>query len=676
MQKIRNLFLGVALSLCASVPFAKPAVPTIAQLAAFPRMSSFTLSPDGKRMAALEARGEERVILVWRTEALGTAPTVIGTTKMKFRSVSFIKNDMLAVSLWQPYDARLGELTKTFVTKLYLTDLEGKEWHEPLQLPAPKSEIEERLQSISIPAVLDRLPADPDHILVVNNVGMDAGDVYKVNVRTRKSERIQRAGEHDAGYITDRAGNLRARLKADVDGTGAYVVAEIRNLQTGNWEEHFRSYLKNRDTVEIVGFAKDPNTAFVRSNVGRDKAVIYEYDIAARKPREVLFEHKYFEAGTISINRGDDNELSEILSITYQGPRERDVLFVDPTIKATEQALRNALKIKARPVRLVDPATGTSEAVPYDADFNLTVVASAQNYKTAVIMVDGPARPPEYYLLREGRLSLLSKAFPDIDGRALGTTDLVYYKARDGLNIPAFLTKPNEELCGPGPWAAVVHPHGGPWARDAMTFDGSMWVPLMVSRCHAVLQPQFRGSEGWGRKLWMAGDAEWGQKMQDDKDDGAKWLVEQKIAQSGRIAMFGFSYGGYSAMTAAVRPNGLYKCAIAGAGVSDIDRIWARFYTNPFYRDAQGTTVKGLNPREKADQIKIPIMVYTGERDQTVPVEQSEWFVDAARKSGQKVDYTVIADYDHGPAWTRQIMGNQLQLIENYLTKGCGGSGL
>jgi len=238
------------------------------------------------------------------------------------------------------------------------------------------------------------------------------------------------------------------------------------------------------------------------------------------------------------------------------------------------------------------------------------------------------------------------------------------------------VTTPNPDLCGPAPWPAVVHPHGGPWARDTMGWDGSMWVPLMASRCMAVLRPQFRGSQGWGRKLWKAGDAEWGQKMQDDKDDGAKWMVEQGIAQKGRIAMFGFSYGGYSAMAAAVRPEGNYKCAIAGAGVSDIDRIWARFYLNPFFRERQAPTVKGLNPLDKADKIQIPIMVYHGDRDQIVPLEQSVWFVNKAKGSKQPVAYHPIADYAHGPAWTRKIMADQLGHIEDYLLRGCGGKGL
>ena len=672
------LMLALALSVPAPAS-ATPAVPTIEQLAAFPQLSSLSISPDGKHIAGLQAKGEDRVILVWNTDNLGAAPTVIGSGRMKFQGVSFIKNGLLAVSLWQPYDLRTDRVTKTFISKFFITDIEGKSWKEPITPPRASSHAQELEQALSSSSVLDTLPNDPDHILVINGSGSNAGDVYKVNVRDFSTQRIQKTEERVAGYVTDLNSELRARLRQDVDGTGAYVATEFRNPATNAWEEHFRSYVKNRDINQVVGFADDANIAFIQSNVGRDKTVIYEYDIAARKQKEVLFEHKFFNAGDVRVNhyKGVDNiPFGALLGVGYSGPRGNEVEWTNGSFKALIAGLRQALAIKASPVALIDPATGQNATVELDNDQAVRVVDFSADMKTIIVATSGPSNPPEYHLLHDGKLTLLAKTYPQIQPAALGTTRLVYYKARDGLDIPAFLTTPNAELCGAGPWKAVVHPHGGPWARDGMDFDGSMWVPLMASRCMAVLRPQFRGSADWGRKLWMAGDAEWGQKMQDDKDDGAQWMIDQKIAQPGHIAMFGFSYGGYSAFAASVRPNGLYKCAIAGAGVSDIKKIWSRFYTNPFFRQAQAPTVAGLNPVDKAGEMKIPLMVYHGDRDRTVPIEQSEWFVNKARSSGQPVEFHAIADYAHGPAWTRAIMGDQLRLIDDYLGKGCGGGGL
>ena len=658
---------------------AKPVAPTIEQMAAFPAMSGFSLSPDGKHMVGLEARGEERVILVWDMSDLKRAPTVIGSKQMKVQSAVFLKNNVLGVSLWQPYDVRGEGVTKTFINKFFLTDIEGKNWREPLPLPRATTVDEELAQARTSPTLLNSLPNDPDNILVVNNVGDTSGDVFKVNVTTNRAERIQRSEEKVAGYATDLDGNLRARIKTDIDGVGAYSSAQFRDKDGGQWQEHFRGHVKTRDSTSIIGFTQDPNIALILTNLGRDKMVIQEYDIAARKLGEVLFQHRYFEASgvvTFPYKNAPGGTYGEIVGLAYDGPRGGDVQWVAPQFVAIDKAIRQALGITAQPLTLVDPATGQSTVSQYDTGTSYRITDYSADLKTVIISVSGSNAPPETYLLKDGALSLIAKAYPTIDGKALGTTNLVYYKARDGLDIPAFLTKPSTELCGAGPWPAVVHPHGGPWSRYYGGFDGSMWVPLMSSRCMAVLQPQFRGSDGWSRKLWMAGDAEWGQKMQDDKDDGAKWLMAQNIAIPGRIAMFGFSYGGYSAFAAAVRPNGLYKCSIAGAGVSDIKKIWAAFYTNRFFRDAQGPTVDGLNPVDFADKIQIPIMVYHGDRDRTVPIEQSEWFVSRAKRAGKDVTYYPMTDYAHGPAWTRKILGTQLQQIDTYLTKGCGGSGL
>ncbi|MFO1504267.1 MAG: prolyl oligopeptidase family serine peptidase [Steroidobacteraceae bacterium] len=676
---MRKFIAVVSLLLAAPPAFVaegKPVPPSIAVLAAYPKMSGFTVSPDGAHLAAMEARGEDRVILVWKTDALSAPPTVIGSTKMKLQRVEFIKNDTLAVTLWQPYDLRFDNTTKTFISKLYFTDLAGKNWREPLQQPVPRSKVQEIEQSLSSPSVLDDLPNDPANVLVVNNTGSDQGDIYKVEVASGRAVRVQRADEKTGGYITDLDGDIRGRVRLDTDDGGAFVATEIRDTKSGAWQQHFKSYAKARDVVTVVGFSTDPNIAYVLSNVGRDKAAIYAYDIAARKLGEVVFEHKFFDATGMGVWHIKDANFGQVEYFIYDGPREGDFYFNSAWSREMDARVAKALGIVAEPQQLVDPATGDTARAAMRMGRDWRPLSISQDRKVMVFAADSPNEAATYYLLKDNNLTVLTKAYPDIDPRALGQTKLVYYKARDGLDIPAFLHTPSTDLCGPGPWKTVIHPHGGPWARDALGFDGSMWVPLMVSRCMAVLQPQYRGSQGWGRKLWMAGDREWGQKMQDDKDDGAKWLIDQKIAQPGHIAMFGFSYGGYASMAAAVRPNGLYKCAIAGAGVSDIDRIWAKYFTNVFFREGQSSTVQGLSPLSKADQIQIPIYVYHGDRDQTVPIEQSQWFVNKAKGAGKDVTWREFKDYAHGPAWTRQTMGEQLKGIEDYFAKGCGGSGL
>lgn len=645
------------------------AAPSVQDFAAAPVMSSFTVSPDGKHIAALQARGEDQVILVWDAQHLDRNPTVIGSNQMKIRGVSFVKNDVLGVTMWQPYDVSAGSNIKTFLSKFLLTDLEGRNWRDPITSFRPRSSGEADFLKTRSPAVLDALPNDPDNILIQINA-----DVLRLNVRTNRSERIQRSGERVIGYSTDLNGELRVRNIADRDGEGLYIATEFRSA-SGGWEEHFRSHVKNREVFSVAGFSTDPNIAYVISNRNRDKAAIFEYDVARRQLGEIAFEHPLFEASGISINRIRGEHFGEIRSFYYNGPRETEFPIAQ-NYEALISGLNQALKVEPHPLRIVDPATGAARNINYPTDRYMNVVAASQDWSTVVVWAGSPSDPGAYHIFSNGELKLLGEPYPQIRSESIGTTELVYYKARDGLDIPAFLSKPPVASFGPGPYPTVIMPHGGPWARDELTWDGSSWRAMMTSRGYAVLQPQYRGSDGWGKRLWMAGDNEWGQKMQDDKDDGALWLVDQGVAQRGRIAMFGFSYGGYAAMVAGIRPEGIYKCAIAGAGVSDMTKIRTEMFQNPYTREAQRDTVTGLNPIARAGDVSIPMMVFTGDRDRIVTQDHSDLFVARARGSGQPIEYHLIKDYAHGPAWTRAIMAEQLGYIDNYLRNDCGGSGL
>jgi dipeptidyl aminopeptidase/acylaminoacyl peptidase len=649
----------------------RPVAPTIAELAAFPLMSNFVVSPDGRHMAALEGRGEDRTILVWDTSDLSRAPARLTSNQMKIRAVSFVKNDVLGVSLWQPYSYNFGGgVTETFLSKFMLTDLQGRNWRDPMSVVRTRSEGEAEQARLSSPSVVDDLPNDPDNILLA--VG---AEIYRLNVHTDRSERIQRSGERTLGYETDLQGNLRVRVVVDRDDQGLYTATEFRRPD-GGWDEHIRSYIKDREVFSIAAFSADPNIAYVISNRNRDKAAIFEYNVATRQIGELMFEHPLFEATGVNVERVAGPNFGEIISFSYGGPRSSSYPIL-PEYAALRTGVEQALGVEETPVRITDPATGNSRNIRYANDRYIRIDSMSDDMNTAVVWAGGVNDPGQYYLLKNGRdLTPLAEPYPNIDPASLGSTSLVYYKARDGLDIPAFLSKPSEALFGAGPYPTVIMPHGGPWSRDELTWDGSMWRQLLTSRGYAVLQPQYRGSDGWGRRLWVAGDNEWGQKMQDDLDDGVSWLVSEGVAQEGHVAMYGFSYGGYAAMAAAVRPNGLYKCAIAGAGVSDLTRIRSSLFQNPYTREAQRDTVSGLSPVNSASSISIPIMVFHGVRDTTVELEQSDAFVRNARASGQDVQYHVLQDYAHGPAWTRAIASEQLSLIDDYLRTGCGGSGL
>ena len=204
-----------------------------------------------------------------------------------------------------------------------------------------------------------------------------------------------------------------------------------------------------------------------------------------------------------------------------------------------------------------------------------------------------------------------------------------------------------------------------------MGFDRSGFVPFLSSRGYAVLRPQYRGSSGLGRELWLAGDREWGKKMQDDKDDGAQWLVEQGIADPENMLMFGYSYGGFASAAAVVRPNSPYKCAIAGAPVTDLTRLGNSWSENRLQRILQGRTVTGMDPIENTDKANIPVLLMVGDRDVRTPSWHAENFYKGV-KDKVPAHFELIPDMPHSLPWYYRHTATMFTVMEEFMKNQCG----
>ncbi|MDX1293909.1 MAG: prolyl oligopeptidase family serine peptidase, partial [Hyphomonas sp.] len=175
------------------------------------------------------------------------------------------------------------------------------------------------------------------------------------------------------------------------------------------------------------------------------------------------------------------------------------------------------------------------------------------------------------------------------------------------------------------------------------------------------------------RKLWLAGDGEWGQKMQDDKDDGAAWLVENGYVDADKIAIHGYSYGGFAAIAASVRPNSPYQCAIAGAGVSNLTKLGHEWGNNRIQRIVQGDTVDGMDPMQNTDKINIPILLYHGDYDVRVPIFHSRDFYNAIKDKQPDSKFIVLKQMGHQSAkWLPEHKKLVLEEIETFLNTTCG----
>jgi dipeptidyl aminopeptidase/acylaminoacyl peptidase len=670
----RPLALALALFL-GTAPLTATAAPLPAKaFSAPPAITDVQISRDGKHIVALtSAGGQTPTISVWATDSLDKPPVLISANKVRILSVQFLKNDRLLVTTIQTFTAGSD---KGHLTRQYVSDLQGKSWTTLLPDGPARSATEAFLDKFDDATVLSLLPNDPRHIVVQDERINSRGDILKLDIYSGVTERLMRGSDRFDGFQLDLKGEVRTRQEIGYDKGAVYFAQWIRDPVSNEWSEHFRWYAKDREPVAIVGFTPDPNIIYISSGKGRDKAGLYVYDIKARQIIEPLLEHKLFDAGGI-VTSSAAEDYGRVLGFSYAGPNQA-VYWTDETLSALNKSLRTALGIKTTTVNWIDPGNGVATKFQVADGADAAIVDWSESLKQVIVLKSGPANPGEYYLLNaSGQLTLLGKERPDLDTASLGKTSLVQYAARDGLMIPAFLTTPSAETFGPGPYPTLIEPHGGPWARDNLEWDTAGWIQYFASRGYAVLQPQFRGSEGWGQKLWRAGDGEWGQKMQDDKDDGVKWMVDQKIAAPGKVVMFGYSYGGYAALAAAIRPNGLYRCAISGAGAGDLASLKRATFDNRFQREFQNPTIRGLDALEKAKEAKIPLFIYHGDRDTNVEVKQSRKFVDALKSAGLPHRYLEIKDMGHGFITMEPAMiETQLVEIEKYLNSECGAGGI
>jgi len=645
-----------------------PTLPSAWDLTKAPAIDSLSLSPDGKHLAAVTSPdGINRYVSVWETANPSKPPTVLGAAKTDILGVDFIKNDRLGVYVQQLFT--IGS-TRTHIGKLLITDLEGKRWASALPEKKTSSATDDFRNSLGTAVILNRLYDDPKHIMVEDRT---QGDVYKVDVYAGAAERVSRGSSQFGGVQVDRTGQLRARSELNFENGSVYLAVWLRSPLTGTWEEHFRSFAKNRNLVDVVGFTKDPNIIYISKRPeGGDKIQVFEYDIAARKILEPVFAHKLFDAtGPIFTTAGD------LVGFNYRAEKGR-AYWTDDRLATIAKSLKVSLNQSDQTMAWTDTATGTQAKLSYAPDASVDIIDWSDDLKYIVVQREGPSFPPEYYLLTDGsKLSLLGRSRPNLDLKAFGPSRLVQYTARDGLVIPAFLRLPSEALYGKGPYPAIVLPHGGPSVRDNYIWDFSGWTTYFTSRGYVVILPQFRGSVGWGEKLARAGDAQWGKTMQDDNDDAAKWLVSQGYADKNRMALFGYSYGGYTGYLAAIRPNGLYQCSVAGAGVAQIKRFQGETYDNRFLRELQRPTIDGVDPLSNVDKVSIPIFVYHGDRDQVVKVDESRKFVAALEALGKPHRYLEIPDMGHTfDTWGPKDGETQLLEIEKFFKTECKPGGL
>jgi dipeptidyl aminopeptidase/acylaminoacyl peptidase len=274
-----------------------------------------------------------------------------------------------------------------------------------------------------------------------------------------------------------------------------------------------------------------------------------------------------------------------------------------------------------------------------------------------IVGVGAHAAPTTYYLVdfSKGTADIVGEEYPALAGVTLGEVRTISYKARDGYEIPAYITLPPGVAAEKLP--LVVMPHGGPESRDEPDFDP--FAQFLATRGYAVLQPQFRGSTGFGEAHRQAGVRQWGGLMQDDVTDGVKALIEQGLADPRRVCIVGMSYGGYAALAGAAFTPDLYACAASVSGVSDLPAMLGHVqrksgkdsdqlaYWNGHIGEASDRRVIDKSPARAAANVRVPILLVHGVDDVVVPLSQSETMARALKDAGKSFRLVKMTGEDH-----------------------------
>ncbi len=493
------------------------AVPLIPREVLFgnPSRRSPLISPDGTRLAYLAP--SDGVLNVW-VKTIGAGDDKVVTAD-KLRGIR------------QYFWAENGEQI------IYLQDSGGDEnWHV-YAVPARGGEARDLTPIEKVQAQIIAVERKfPDQILVgLNDRDPQLHDVYRVELKSGKRTLVCQNDIGAVGWIADHRLRVRAAQVLTPDGGGALM---HRPGGSGSWKELARWGAEDMFTTGPMSFAGDDQSLYMLSSVGSNTTELRSLDTRSGAEKALASDPEADVTATLI-----DPVSHEVLAVGFTRARlEWKVL--DEKLAADFAALR---------------VLGDGDA---------QVVSADSGNRTWLVAIDNDDGPQRYYSYDRAskRGSFLFSARPELESLDLAQMKPVSYQARDGLTVSGYLTLPRGVPAADLP--VVVYPHGGPWARDVWGFEPT--AQWLANRGYAVLQPNFRGSTGYGKKFLNAADREWGGKMQDDLTDGTRWLVDQGIADPARICIMGGSYGGYATLMGLVKEPSLYACGVDIVGVANL----------------------------------------------------------------------------------------------------------
>ncbi|MFO6445817.1 alpha/beta hydrolase family protein [Erythrobacter sp. NE805] len=620
-------------------------------------VNAVQISPDGKHLLVhkVESKEGEYILEIYDTADLSKPLRRLNADPMEIVSAQWVSNDVIFGAAWQVNRKTVkGPEDDVRDYKTYAYSLSANKF----------SNVDGNFSIVNL------LPNDPDHVLVAtgaivaDGTGVDPyaavrpRSYYKFDLRNGTRSLVLRGGGKIPYVSTwDDEGNPRYTEIQDL-GAGK-IISYYRKPGDSDWTKLNELDLNDPKNlyrilggfVGVAGFdPKDPNIGYLIDNLnGEDKAALYEFDFTTGKVGKKLFQAE--DSDVMGIQLSSIPGTSKLVAARYPGAKMERHWFDEE-----EKALYEALE----------------QQIPYA--WQVSIASRSLDGKSMVVTNRGPHDPGSFWLVKDGKLAKLGSRNPLLNPDQLADVKYIRYPARDGLMIPGWITIPK----GKPPFPLIVQHNGGPQVNGMVGYDE--WGQMLANAGYMVFHPDQRISVGWGQKHFDAGYGEHGGKMQDDKDDGVKYLIDQGLVDPNRVAFFGWSYGGYAALVSLSREPQLYQCAIAGAAVANPEKQYlgrrnADLKALDEWERRRGTI--GINPMNEIAKVNIPLLMIHGNVDRRVQYYHFKEYQKAFEAAGKTGEFVTLEGADH--FYNTLMFNHQQQLYTkmlDYLANDCGPGGL
>lgn len=476
--------------------------------------------------------------------------------------------------------------------------------------------------------IVDLIPEDPNHIIVYEGASSNNkfNKAYKLNVYSGRKQTLATSPIRDGDFLSDKSQQIRFASGIEPEGDENIFKIFHRESNDNEWELLYRLTTSEGRFVPIA-FQGDNKTVLALSSLDSDKTALVSFNVAEPTTLKTIYRHESVDIDLVL--KDNSNEVYGVV--------------VSPDYELIETPIDHPLATWIKRLKATFP------------NYDIRIASSSSDQTLQVIKISSAKNPGAYYLFDKNKngISFITSASPWIQESNMAEMHPISFETRDGLVIHGYLSNASKDK---KPKPLIVLPHGGPHGvRDFWYYDPD--VQMLASLGYSVLQVNYRGSSGYGRKFSAAGYGQWGADMQNDITDATLWAIDNGVADADNICIYGSSYGAYAALMGVVLEPDLYQCAIGFVGVYDLNLMFEegdiqdRKTGLNYLKAVLGEDKASLNRRSPVANVKnisADLLLIHGGKDERAPIEHLEALTDALDEHEKNYETLIKPNEGHG----------------------------